>query len=108
MIKELFSKLEAYANGLLSREDFSVWFYGFSRKANKRFRGEALEFIEDVEAILAESSSGGWSEQGLKDELEDLLDKYREAPNLWVFNWDFREAVQSGAFRHLDFGYRQV
>lgn len=106
MIKELFSKLEAYINGSLSRADFSVWFYGYSRVAEKRFHGEALEFIRDVEGIIAESSSGGWSEFDLKDELEDAIERWRS--NVVHFNWDYSQAVRIAVLSHLDFGHRQV
>jgi hypothetical protein len=80
MMDELISKLEAYISGAIGRDEFSVWFYGVSRKAEVNYSGAPLDLIHEVEGILAEASSGGWSHEGLVEELESAVSRYRRMP----------------------------
>jgi len=81
-MNELVSKLESYLDGILSREDFSVWFYALSRSAEKHFSGEDLDFIQEIERIFSEASSGGWSQSDLTSELESALTSYVKTRNV--------------------------
>lgn len=77
---ELISKLEAYISGAIGRDEFSVWFYGVSRKAEVNYSGVPLDLIHEVEGIFAEASSGNWSHEGLAEELESVVMRYRRMP----------------------------
>jgi hypothetical protein len=80
MMDELISKLEAYISGAIGREEFSVWFYGMSRKAETNYSGVFLDLVHEVEAVLAEASSGNWSHDGLVEELDSVVALYRPVP----------------------------
>jgi hypothetical protein len=80
MMDELISKFEAYISGAIGRDEFSVWFYGVSRKAEVNYSGVALDLIHEVEGIFAEASSGSWSHEGLVEELESAVSRYRRVP----------------------------
>ena len=80
MMDELISKLEAYISGAIGRDEFSVWFYGVSRKAEVNYSGAPLDLIHEVEGIFAEASSGVWSHEGLVEELESVVMRYRRVP----------------------------
>ena len=77
MISGLISKFEACINGWMNREEISIWFNSISQAAEKHYTGASLDLIFEIEGIFAESSSGGWSEQGLKAELEAVIEPYR-------------------------------
>ena len=81
----LVSKLESYLNESLSREDFSIWVYALSRSAEKCFSREDLDFIQEVEGIFSEASSGGWSQSDLASELEAALTSYVKTRNILEF-----------------------
>lgn len=81
-MNELVSKLESYLDGSLGRESFSIWFYALSRTAEKHFSGEDLDFIEEIEGIFSEASSGGWSQSDLASELESALTSYMKTRNV--------------------------
>jgi hypothetical protein len=74
---ELISKLEAYISGAIGRDEFSVWFYGVSRKAESNYSGVLLDLVREVEGVLAEASSGNWSHDGLVEELDSVVALYR-------------------------------
>ena len=77
---ELISKLEAYISGAIGRDEFSVWFYAVSRKAETNYSGVFLDLVREVEGIFAEASSGNWSHEGLVEELESAVSRYRPVP----------------------------
>ncbi len=82
MMDELISKLEAYISGAIGREEFSVWFYGMSRKAETNYSGVFLDLVHEVEGIFAEASSGDWSHNGLVEELESVVPRYRQVAHV--------------------------
>jgi hypothetical protein len=108
MKNELISKLEAYINGAIGREEFSSWFYAFSRRAEKRFTGSLLEFVYEVEGVLAEASSGSWSEEGLIEELEMLLDKYKPVNEVLTITVGLSGQATAPSQAHLNFAFPRV
>jgi len=80
IMDELISKLEAYISGAIGRDEFSVWFYGVSRKAEVNYSGAPLDLIHEVEGIFAEASSGDWSHEWLVEELQSAISRYRRVP----------------------------
>jgi len=107
MMSELISKLEAYISGAFNREDFSVWFYGLSRDAEKHYAGSALEFVYEIESIFAEASSGGWLEHDLKDELESAVNE-QELSNPWHFTWGDQQQVILAGAPHINFDFESM
>jgi len=106
MKRDLLSKLGAYIDGSMSREEFSVWFYDFSRMAEKRFSGAVLEFVYEVERILAEASSGHWSERDLVNELKALV---LEHPRSEVWSFTKGSPANVGLTGHpIKFGSRSA
>jgi len=72
-MNDLISKIKAYTGGAISRDEFSLWFFTFAREIEREYSsGPLLEMVFEIEGILAESSSGGWSEADLIDELESV------------------------------------
>jgi hypothetical protein len=97
MIGEVISNLRAFIYGSMSREKFSIWFYGVSRKAEKRFGGASLEFIRDIEGTFAEASSGNWSNHDLVDELESLLSRFHNDADIISFSFPKNSNVTSAS-----------
>jgi hypothetical protein len=52
-----------------------------SRKAESNYSGVLLDLIHEVEGIFAEASSGNWSHEGLVEELESIVSRYRQVPH---------------------------
>ena len=70
MMNELMDKIEAYGDGKISREEFGLWFYGLSFDVETKQPGEIVALVHEVEGLLAEASSAGWSEGSLRGELK--------------------------------------
>jgi hypothetical protein len=101
-MKDLISVLRAYLDGSIDRPKFSLWFYRFSRLAEKKFYGDDLEFIYLIQGILAESSSGNWGEPGLIEELQEALNGRSTEQTVYEFSWGVPAQMTQAASPRMD------
>ncbi len=72
MMNEVLEQIAAFVDGKISREQFDLWFYDLSFDVEKTQPKDIVTLVHEVEGLLAEASSGGWSEDSLRAELRAL------------------------------------
>jgi len=77
-MNELVAKVGEFIDERITRDQFETWFYALSYSIESRETGRVVELVHEVEGILAESSSGGWSPADLRRELESARSKYEK------------------------------
>jgi hypothetical protein len=70
---EILHELWKCSHGDLSIEDFQAWFAPISLDVEQSGQPEAIELAHRVEGVLAEASSGGWSEDELLQEIVEIV-----------------------------------
>lgn len=86
MMNELLSRLSQYLDGGSDLEAFEIWFYDLAFDIERQYTGDVVDLVHEIEGILAEASSGYWSEAVLRNELESSTIPYRN-PRAIQFQW---------------------
>jgi len=70
---EIRKQLGHYLNSGISLEDFEDWFVAHSWNYNEASNLILLELVSEIELLLAEFSSGHWTEDDLKERLRPFI-----------------------------------
>ena len=96
MFNELVGKVDDYLDGYISLGEFECWFFDLAFDVEKHWAGEFVDLVHKIEGILAESSSGNWSEATLDRELNDALSPYRNPHIVSINTFDPQKSLNSG------------
>jgi hypothetical protein len=78
LIDELVGRVDQYLDGDDSLEEFERWFYDLAFDVERRITGPGVDLVHEIEGILAEASSTGWSRSDLNAELDLAVQKHRQ------------------------------
>ena len=80
-----------------SLDSFREWFVPISIRVEQSGNRRAIELAYEIDGILAEASSAGWSEAELREELENAIRPFAQcvAPP----KWQYADTRSSGLFR---------
>ncbi len=73
---EIRKQLGHYLNSGISLEDFEDWFVAHSWNYNEAANLILLELVSEIELLLAEFSSGHWTEDDLKERLRPIITSF--------------------------------
>lgn len=80
LFDEVIERIDDYVGNFSSLKNFSAWFYALAYSVEKRgYSEQFVEFVNEIELILAEASSAGWSGADLKSELSSAIAPYRSS-----------------------------
>ena len=85
MFEEVIDRIDDYVGNFSSLKNFSAWFYALAYSVEERHSEQFIDFVNEIELILAEASSAGWSNADLKSELSAAVDPYRANPSIAKF-----------------------
>lgn len=75
-------ELWRYANRRISFDDFLEWFVPISCGIEESGEADAVELAHQIDGILAEASSAGWSDEDIHEELARPFVPGRGAENI--------------------------
>jgi hypothetical protein len=80
MVDELVNRVDQYLGNDSSLGEFEAWFYDLAFDIERRWSGRVVDIAHQIEGILAEASSAGWSEAEIRSELDFAVQNYRQHP----------------------------
>lgn len=80
LIDEVVSQVDQYLSGYTSLEQFETWLYDLAFDIERRYSGEVVDLVHQLEGTLAESSSGHWTCALLENELDAAISPHRRYP----------------------------
>lgn len=88
MLNDLVSKVDDYLDRNVSLPQFKEWFFGVSFDIERQYSGIYADLVQEIQLILAEASSGSWSEIVLDRELDSVVAAYRTHPRITFIKVD--------------------